>query len=1520
MDDKELMAMCRLHVVIRPDLHDRIVHSPADAAINAKSIFRLNSSDLLNFMTVKAVWLLLTIGQAYLLSRFVSQISNNNTIHYGLYKVVGTSVNGTLDSNLCSLQFAVMHDDCFANSKEVDRNFSTTFTDQYEVVRSIETSKDVNGFRVWFSERDCEFHEIHISGAADWTGSWTALYHRQLSQSTKSNEMNHTMTTLEFDLRPTWPTIVWLCVENAVSVATTVLFLACSVRWKSRAMNLLCLGLAVEGLVSLVAGFGFLSTPTASESFEPINHGLICLLLCWLVVARDISFLFQGAFTFALGLWRICIYFIQDCGLAGDCGRLENHAFHPLCTILLFLGPTYVAMGLWEARGLVAVMAEDAKRWDGILNSCCDGFDRTHSHVSETSRMSDIERASSGASTSSPPVVRRFPLERVQSASSVANSQGPRRLPFDRTPSIGSSMASTPARRRAAHLAHHRVTNAVQFCWRSPSTWFRGVQERVVSVGGLSNLLPLYSHEQATSSLDQLYAQAYEMVEVLDLKCRDWAAKSDGQCFYDSMETVNSEWNHRSSDSNRDLCPDSLAQLYEALRGTGTEAWMKLGCIKDPARAIQKVRACYGGAASRLTDVCRHRLLFSSPRHIMACLKYMRHDAEVRIVKIKGKRGGDHRLSAGNGFRGMIIKLCIVNDTTHHFNSTRHVCEVQLILTCFTNIIQDPSLHARYLAYRDVRVHVDAVQRFFVAFQLPKREQMRIFPTSSAGSQDEPRDSPRRHQMVSKQAPSSILLSPGTKRALDMPPSPQPAQDHAAPSVVDFAAARSEAYLDGPSQVVDGMGKSPSACSDAPDKNDGTASCSRAVSAPIAAIELYNGTQVAGIDQGDATVESSSASKSNVVLQHDLEDALEQVEHIRTSQPGNYLTPRLEDYRATLQRAHFNSLIFTSEPAAAALSKHRFQVFTMFWAIYYAYWTLDYAILMSQDVLDFSGVENHYVRVNLTAGSASELEWASPDPARISSFGLMSRQCKVLANVSFVEQQDGYSVLEFPGRVGPQPVNGYYFSMSNCSEAGCPTHWTVEIFDGGRQSWRMVGASYWRFDSDSGEIQFVPSVSYLPFLANNTEIVVQDVINWEWVLEFLVVSIICCVSWVLISTASLFKRERLGISICGAYLISNALIYIVLLISNLQRGRYTASLLYFMFFIPSMWFGLGILLYQKQVVNIMMIFGLLKLISRVLESNLYPYSISQRLAVAYSTGPLVVLFCFILIFFRQWALMKSRKLVQSDKQHYDQVWNDVSHSCPNNEIVELRKLVKRITKQRKNGPQHSHLQGNSRNFQGRLSSDSVSFTTVLSIEANDEDARQGGVSNLEQLYCQAHILHPILLDKVKSWAFEARGMLPVHKPGDGGEAPLLTYMRWSDICENEELVRSVVWPKIKSTERSLEKILRSYQKDATRLVDICRASLVFESVVDLIACLNTMWLDDVDLLRVKNRLDPDYDSSRSAGYRDVCVNIHLRNPISRLLGLDQHVCEVQLILQPFAELKSSKGHHRYVLFRDLRGE
>ncbi len=135
------------------------------------------------------------------------------------------------------------------------------------------------------------------------------------------------------------------------------------------------------------------------------------------------------------------------------------------------------------------------------------------------------------------------------------------------------------------------------------------------------------------------------------------------------------------------------------------------------------------------------------------------------------------------------------------------------------------------------------------------------------------------------------------------------------------------------------------------------------------------------------------------------------------------------------------------------------------------------------------------------------------------------------------------------------------------------------------------------------------------------------------------------------------------------------------------------------------------------------------------------------------------------------------------------------------------------------------------------------------------------------------------------------------------------------------MLERVAWCGLKRRQRALEKLWRAYGGDTSRLLDLCRQSIAFDSPRDLLACLEALVADqEIRVLRVKNSLRVGHDAAGTAGYRMVMVNLSLATAETERLGVDLHVCELQLLLRDFAVLKSESGHHRYRIFRDHRAQ
>jgi hypothetical protein len=126
---------------------------------------------------------------------------------------------------------------------------------------------------------------------------------------------------------------------------------------------------------------------------------------------------------------------------------------------------------------------------------------------------------------------------------------------------------------------------------------------------------------------------------------------------------------------------------------------------------------------------------------------------------------------------------------------------------------------------------------------------------------------------------------------------------------------------------------------------------------------------------------------------------------------------------------------------------------------------------------------------------------------------------------------------------------------------------------------------------------------------------------------------------------------------------------------------------------------------------------------------------------------------------------------------------------------------------------------------------------------------------------------------------------------------------------------------VKKRDRVIQKLYRTYNGDATRILDLVRSAITFEHMEDLLTCLTHIRKDPrVAILNVKNRFTTDYDGQISAGYRNVALNLALVDEHTLRLGVEFHIAELQLGLKIMDDLKNDVGHANYVRFRNARAE
>jgi len=310
------------------------------------------------------------------------------------------------------------------------------------------------------------------------------------------------------------------------------------------------------------------------------------------------------------------------------------------------------------------------------------------------------------------------------------------------------------------------------------------------------------------------------------------------------------------------------------------------------------------------------------------------------------------------------------------------------------------------------------------------------------------------------------------------------------------------------------------------------------------------------------------------------------------------------------------------------------------------------------------------------------------------------------------------------------------------------------------------------------------------------------------------------------------------------------------------------------------------------------------------------------------SGLAVLLVAVSVASMRVWSIRKSRLLLKHDQEVYDDLWAKLLEGEDSRfSINHLEKVVRMIGLDARNYcRQHNRLRADKlppairAGYIARSASHPPLNPLFWDLGFWFLPGRldpHSKVSSINQLYAGAAIANLLVVERLKVWAEDTGGMFMLRKSEDrSGER----FVKWADAKNNAALRSQVEWTSLKRQGRAIEKLLRSYQHQPDRLLDISRNCIIFDNMVDMTNCIGKISTDSsVRIERLKNRLSPSYNSDETAGYRDMCINLRVVNKQAETLGAEIHMCEVQLVLRKFAELKTNEGHRRYVIARNSRG-
>jgi hypothetical protein len=227
------------------------------------------------------------------------------------------------------------------------------------------------------------------------------------------------------------------------------------------------------------------------------------------------------------------------------------------------------------------------------------------------------------------------------------------------------------------------------------------------------------------------------------------------------------------------------------------------------------------------------------------------------------------------------------------------------------------------------------------------------------------------------------------------------------------------------------------------------------------------------------------------------------------------------------------------------------------------------------------------------------------------------------------------------------------------------------------------------------------------------------------------------------------------------------------------------------------------------------------------------------------------------------------KLIAGDRQAFDSAWAQL---CESDRQLGILQSLKHKTNEissaldgcepRQCLPCYEASLG----LSGRESGNSLkgttshgSFSEFMSVH---QSSRNNAINSLDQLMEQAKCLNVFLKEKVKLMASEANGYFRAHSSENHGQVSLTKYNSISASMVDW------IWANVKPADRALEKLLRSYDCDVSQLLDCCRQTVYFDSLRDLFAGLIIVMADsEVEIVGLKNRLDDNFDSWKSGGFR-----------------------------------------------------
>ena len=423
--------------------------------------------------------------------------------------------------------------------------------------------------------------------------------------------------------------------------------------------------------------------------------------------------------------------------------------------------------------------------------------------------------------------------------------------------------------------------------------------------------------------------------------------------------------------------------------------------------------------------------------------------------------------------------------------------------------------------------------------------------------------------------------------------------------------------------------------------------------------------------------------------------------------------------------------------------------------------------------------------------------------SNISSLGVLQDGCKVSPAATLSRANTFYALFdrEVHG-------NGFYFVTSSTSPDLDPVKWYVQTSVNNGTSWTAIASSVMMINRD-GSIAFSITIPRLISSMRNNMLKFDLRTTWEWIVCWIGADIFTFLQFFLVAVAGVMRKESytkiiwVSMSFCGTILLA------VSAIGYDGEGLLLDATYQWLNFLPSILFSFGVCLFEARYLVAVFIYGIARGGASAIQSVVLfqkPWILFATQDFALSTSPVALVFVLFVVLNRHRVEFQSWQLIVRDMKRYNLLWEDIK----NGNIESLVTLKEEVQKMTKLCPKSTPRQLTC----SEIFRESDSVKALPTFKVLFGYSRDYLLDSTDQLFVQAGCLHPLLLTKVRTWALLSDGSFPVMF------ARCPSYPKYAEIKDDDKA--QIKYGKLKSAERSLEKLVRSYDMVSVLMLEFSR--------------------------------------------------------------------------------------------------